>query len=541
LADRNSAFASRAGLGVEILYAAGLAIFAGLIAYNHFRIISAPAPIELFEGTMLYITGLIAHVQNPYTFAHQPEAMDFYTPFYNIVMAPLVLVFGNTLQLHRLVNGVCIVASSGLLAVAARQMGGRWIDCASVAVIGYGALVFYSTSIASTNALGELLFLISVLLPWLRRWSGPSLIASAACGILAFYTKQYCLLSLAIVSIYLFLNVSKTRAFIYAAGAAGVFALSLVIVHLTSPYFLADTVFVVRNQTRLMNFFGHATQQLLVFSEIYAGLLLLAATWAGAALWSAFRAGRPPSLALRIFPLQAPLLNAPVPYPWICFAISTMAILLSIGQNPGMFMSYLFQLMTPFLLLGLCTAPLLSGRWRALVLLLYLFTLWRVYDILPKDFEVSVQGWQRLHKIVCASRDPLASSMLVWPLVECGKPVHHGGHTGNFVFATLPDFLEPADPSHRPARMWRDYMSRITSGVRDRKFDVLALAVPVPVVWWVKGPGDVDHAIIQRYYRDTEQIPISFSERPGGGRFLVHIWRPKSNSDVERGDGAGTD
>jgi len=529
LAARNRSFASRAGLGVEILYTIALVIFAALIAINHFRIVSAPSPIDLFEGTMLYITGLIGHGENPYTFAHQPAAMDVYTPFFNIVMAPLARAFGNTLQLHRFVSGICIILSSGLLGFAARQMGARVIDCASVAVIAYGALVFYSTPTANTNALGELLFLLSVLVPWFRHWSRPSLVASAALGILGFYTKQYCLLSVAIVSLYLFLAVSKIRAIVYGLAAAGVFSASLIMVHITCPYFLDDAVFAMGHATQRIDRFGYAMRQLLVFGGIYPGLLLLAAGWAGAALRSDFGTIRPRPLllALRLCPAGAPLLSAPVSYPWFCFAVTTAVIVLWLGQNLGMFMSYLFQLMTPFLLLGLCTAPFLRGQWRALVLPLYLFTLWRAYDFLPKDFDVSVQGWERLRTIVCESRDPLASSMLVWPLVECGKPVYHGGHTAYFAFAIPPDFLEPRDPSHRPAQMWRDYVNGLTAGVRERKFDVLALAVRLPFDIFNTEPGNINHAIIERYYDDTEQIPLNFSDRPGGGRYLVHIWRPK--------------
>lgn len=528
---KTTSFVSYAGTVVEVLYSAGLIIFAGLIAYNHFRIISAPTPIEAYEGTTLYITGLIAHGHNPYAFAFQPEATDVYPPLYNMVIAPLTLVFGDTLQLHRLVCGICIVLSSGLLAVAARRSGARWIDCASAAVIAYGALIYYSTAIAGISALGELLFLASVLVPWLWDWSGRSLVVSVVCGILAFYTKQYFLLSLGIVSVYLFLATSKTWALIYASAAAGALAASLVVVHLTSPYFLADTVFAMRTVAAVFSLFSHATQQLLVFCEVYAGLILIAAAWAGAMLWSAFRTGQSPwpSLRLDILSLQAPLLQAPISYPWLGFAISTAAILLSLGQNEGNYMSYLFQLMTPFLLLGVCTAPLLRGRWRALALLLYLVTLWNVYDFLPKDFNV--QGWKRARTVMCASQDPLATPMLLWSVLECRKPVHNGGGSGYFLLATPPDFLEPRDPSRRPAQIWRRYMNDLTRGVCDRRFDVLALVSGT-------GPGDVDSTIVQRYYQETEQFPLSFGERQGGGRFLVHIWRPKPDSEIERADRA---
>jgi hypothetical protein len=528
---------ARAAPVVDAVYAAAILVLLALLAHHHLQIITAPAPIEIFEGTMVYFTELFAHGQNPFTFERQPEAMYVYTPLYNIVAAPLTLAFGNSVELHRIVSGVSILLSCGLLVAAARRLDAKWIDCAAVGALGYGALLYYATPIAATGALGELFFLAAVLIPWLDRWTARSLIASAVLGILAFYTKQYFLLSLGIVSVYLFLAVSKTRAVLYAAGAGAAFATSLAAIHVTSPYFLADVIFSSANTARRINTIDQLTMQLAVFAQVYGGVLLLAAGLAVLAILTALRSGTLlRALAPRLAPIEAPLLRAPPPYAWICFTLATAAIVVSLGQNPGQYMSYLFQLMTPFLLLGACATPLLRSPWRPLLLPLFAFSFFTSFAILPKDFSVTPDAWRRIEAIVCGSENPYLSPILVLAAVECGRPVHNAGHTSYFSFADLPGALQPHDLARQPREMWRAYLEEIDSTVAQQGFDVMVLAEP-KVRFFGRSPGDPARRLIRQRYRDTEQIPLSFSNRLGGGEYVVHVWRPRNAdaSDVERG------
>ena len=149
--------------------------------------------------------------------------------------------------MHRLVSAVFILGCCALLAAAAPRAGLSRSDSAAAALLLCGALLFYSTPVASTNALGEFLFLASVLIPWLTLFGRGGLPASIACGLLAFYTKQYFVMGIGLVAAYLFLAVSRRKALVYGACAAATLVASLIAVHLTSPYFLDNTVFAVRN------------------------------------------------------------------------------------------------------------------------------------------------------------------------------------------------------------------------------------------------------------------------------------------------------
>src|SRR5690349_9033708 len=87
----------------DVLFRGAILLLFALLAHNHWLIVSAPVPVDYYEGAMLQLTSVIAAGHNPYTFAFQPASADVYPPLYNIVVAPLTFVFGNTLPLHRAV------------------------------------------------------------------------------------------------------------------------------------------------------------------------------------------------------------------------------------------------------------------------------------------------------------------------------------------------------------------------------------------------------------------------------------------------------
>jgi len=85
-----------------------VAVLLAALLYHHWQIVVAPVPLDLYEGTMPLITGIIADGHNPFTRPFQPQAADVYPPLYNMVVAPLARLLGNTLQLHRGVSGLFI-------------------------------------------------------------------------------------------------------------------------------------------------------------------------------------------------------------------------------------------------------------------------------------------------------------------------------------------------------------------------------------------------------------------------------------------------
>ena len=97
---------------IEWAWMLGLTTLAFALLRNHTSIITFPTPLDYYEGTVPLVTGLIARGIDPYGLAQQPVYAYVYPPLYNLIVAPLTLVFGNTFLVHRLVSAAFIAADS---------------------------------------------------------------------------------------------------------------------------------------------------------------------------------------------------------------------------------------------------------------------------------------------------------------------------------------------------------------------------------------------------------------------------------------------
>ncbi len=533
-AGRGSATAWPGRLWQLALLGAIVALSALLLVY-HARIITAPIPLDYYEGQMLVITDIIASGHNPYTRAFQPQAMDVYPPLYNILVAPFALFLGNTLELHRSISALLILATVGLCVAAAFRASRSALYSAAAGAMVYAALLFYSTPVASTNALGIFLYLAILLVPWLCDFSRPSLVAALVMGLLVFYTKQYFIAAMAMLCLYVFCYRCKRSALLLGCSYALLLLGSLAIVHLTSPYYLDNTLFAAGISIYLLLSANTLLRQIVFYSQTYWPLFALIA----AALLQAALAGggsparrwlgyfRPAGLGLR-----GPLLAKAPGYFAFCLLWATIVTFATMGRNPGNFMTYLLQLMSPFLVLWACTlAAGLQGRLQlALPLLLPAF--FQVYAILPKDFSTTEENWQRIEAIIADSEEIYASQMLLNLVIKHGKRVYQDGHTHYFPIALQkPALFVKANPEERVDAVWDQYLTDIFRKIENKEFDVILINP-----WDHKGMfgrnqppfEDVDgRTFLRRYYEVEERFPLSMTARYGGGTYEMRVWRPR--------------
>ena len=234
---------NRLGRVINILYMICVISFVVAIAHNHVKLISNEFPLDYNEPGMLVTTSTIAHGDNPFSLENQPSRISLYPVLYNILVAPLSRVFGNTLELHRIVAGLFIMACCALCFYLCRREAGARTESFIAAALFYAALLFYSTPVAGPNSLGLFLFLSAITVPWVHGFSTRSLSVTILLGVLAFYTKQYFVACLGYVALYLFLAESKKRAVYFSLAAFTTFIAVLALVCYTSPYYLEDTFF----------------------------------------------------------------------------------------------------------------------------------------------------------------------------------------------------------------------------------------------------------------------------------------------------------
>lgn len=508
------------------------------LLWHHWQIVVTPVPLDLYEGTMLLITGIIADGDNPYTRAFQPAAADVYPPLYNMLVAPLTAMFGNTFQLHRAVSALFILAATAMAAIAARRNSGSWRDAFAAGAMLYAALLFYATPVSSTNAPGVAVFLAGLIVPWWRGFSTGSLVFAALCGLLAFYTKQYFILCMAILCLYLFLYVSMGRALLLGVCYAACLLLSLVIVHQTSPYYLDNTLFAPSAAMSGLQSWEILLVQLGTFVRVYAGLLLVMLLSAGASLLLRWRDGRQqtdtPGNWFR--PARAgwggPLLARQVDFFWFCLFWSSLVFLFWLGRNPGNYMTYLFQLVSPFLLIVAFEQVARLPRGLKYAAPLVLWSAYQCWAVLHKDFSADMDNWREMEDIIAGGEDILASQMLVASLLQQGKPVLQDGHTFYFPLAVhKPEWMRKPRPEDRVETVWADYIEDLYRRIERRELDLILVSPWEMRGIFLRNPPPFEDVpgkeFLQRHYRIERRIALSMTDRHGGGTYDIQVWRPK--------------
>ncbi|MEP5567760.1 MAG: hypothetical protein ABJN62_08005 [Halioglobus sp.] len=483
---------------------------------------------------MLLVTGIFAEGGNPYTREFQPYAADVYPPLYNLLVAPLSHVFGNNFQLHRSVSAVLIAVSVLMVGLATCKKSTSRQQGFVAGVMFYAALLFYATPVSSTNALGVAVFLAGLIVPWWRGFSNYSLLFALCCGVSAFYAKQYFILNMAILCLYLFLYVSMRRALILGAIFALVLLLSLFLTHQSSPYYLDNTLFAPSAAISGLQRWDILFMQLRLYLQTYAGLLIfLLLASIGCVRHSGFRDVSvkgiwPPNFTN----WSGGLLSYRADFFVFSLFWATLVIVFWLGRNPGNYMTYLFQLMSPFLLIwGLTLVAEASGKLR-LALPLLLLSLYQSWAILHKDFSTDIDAWSKVDRMIAASDEVLASQMLVATLLKHDKKVYQDGHTFYFpLAASKPQSMRKKQEKDQVTAVWADYINELYGKIQRQEFDLILVSP-----WEMRGiflrnpPLHQDISgkkFLARYYTVDERIKLSMTDRHGGGTYDIAVWRPR--------------
>jgi len=524
---------------LSLLYLAVGMIFFVLLLYNHFQLITASVPLDYYESSMPAITSVIAQGQNPYTLESVPSNTDVYPPLYNIIVAPITLIFGNTLQVHRLVAGIFIIASCLVCFFVTLKSSRSPLHSMAAAVILYAALLYYSTPVASPNSTGMFFFMLSIVVPWIYRFSDKSLAMALIFGLLAFYSKQYFVVGLLFLCLYLFIAISIKRALVYGLFVGFGAVTSLAIVYVSSPYYLDNTIFSIRDLVDQVLSYEVMFKQLDFFCRTYSSFLVLLLLTGGYAFWKNYRAtpGRKTvsrRFAINLKALDEPLISKKPDYFWFCFMCASVVIILILGRNPGNYMTYLFQLMSPFLLIAGFTFIEKSGCHSILLYPFIFYCFFQTYTILPRDFSINPThkaNWDRLVALMNDHDHIYTSPVLLMPVVEGRKKIYANGHTRYFNWSrNKPDFFQKVVEEERVSSIWKKHVLGIYELIEAQKFDLIVLdrSTRIP-----NSSEDMKNAkqgmrLLQKFYKRRKILPVSLVDRPGGGKVVIQIWQPKN-------------
>lgn len=528
------------------VYIGAVILLLSALLHNHYQLISSTIPIDYNEAAMPTITATIAAGENPYSIDNQPARASLYPPLYNIIVAPISLIVGNSLELHRIVVAIFIGLSVLLCFAATLRASGSRSNSLAAAALYYAALLFYSTPIASPNSLGLFFFLACLLIPWRYNFSNTSLAAALLFGVLSFYGKQYFVACIGYLALYLFIAVSKKKAVIFGVCSLLGLIFSLIAVHASSPYFLDNTVFSISTAVGSISSTKTMLKQMTFFSTTYISLIFLVASLASLQLYTYLSNNKlkhgtekqsieklsTEKQATRFFDIgriNEPLLFRKPDYFWFCFACSVTIIVLSLGKNPGNYMTYLFQLMSPFFLVASFTLISRSSKKKWIPLPFIIFSLYHNHSILSKDFSFDQTAWNKLENTMVGKSEIYGPPLILSSLLREDKNIYLNGHTRYFSFANgKPDFFRRKDNEQSVMFVWEKYLKDIHWRIETQKFDAIILDQ------WMKIPsiaGNSDTAVdgsahLKKYYERSEVIKISLADRPGGGKYYMSIWEP---------------
>jgi 4-amino-4-deoxy-L-arabinose transferase-like glycosyltransferase len=524
---------SRLGAAVDCFFLVCITCFIIALAYNHFNLIFHRFPLDYNEAGILVTTSAIAQWVNPYSLESQPSLISLYPVLYNIIVAPLSHVFGNSFELHRAASALFILGSCCLSYFLCRRESGGRIESLAAAALVYAGLLYYSTPIASPNALGLLLFLGAITVPWINGFSARSLGVSIVLGILAFYTKQYFVASLGYVALYIFLGDSKKRAIYFGFASLAVFIPVLFLVHYTSPYYLEDTFFAVQSSAKLAASGGKVIEQLKEYVLIYFPLFIILAIVLGNKLRLRLIANEnskesPQARAyLNFFDFRQPLLLIKPDYIWFCCACSLMIFVLLLGKNNGTHMVYALQLISPFFIVGTLALMCRLKKWRLPLRALLVIAFYNSYVMLPSDFSVNEENWVKIREKIANADDVYASTLVLKEVIAKGDPIYLSGGTRYFLFGSdKPAFLLKADRNKTVGEVWERYVKNIQKKIRNQEFDLLLIDMWMPLPNSQKDKSVDTQTLISQFYKVSDSVQLPLMNKRGGGVFGLRIWTP---------------
>lgn len=507
-------------------------VMLALLLIRHYNLIHYPYQHEYREGAPPLFTTLLLSDQPVYSLASHPAYTNVYGIGYPLVVYPFAKIFGPTLPVHRAVSGLCILLSTALVLAVARRQSASWAWASLVATAYYASHLGRVLPLARADALGEFLFLLTLFVPWWFRYSTKSLTIAALLGVTAFFTKPYFVLGLAILSAYIFLFVSKSRAVRFALSAGVLLVTGVAAAAATWEMYLFDTFVIHQEERSYVPIY--MVKQLAVFFWHYGHWLVIGLGAGAIGLVAIVRKGNfrplPASTAGLKFNLKEPdfpLSSKQMSLPLFALIVGTSVIIYPMGGHVGNWLTYPLQLMAaPLLLVGVGWAngplPALSPPYRTgwsvlAVALAFAHIVHMTWFWMPAPSTVGDVNWTatvQIQAMIASAKHPYVDATFVSMAMAAEKPVYDSGqsvyfektadklipHTGN---AFTQNVVARA-AAHR--NMLRDNIQRQT-------FDLI-LVHEFPV----------DQAFVLRYYRIVSEAIFPMPQ--ASQRWTVYLLTP---------------
>ena len=478
--------------------------------------ISIPYQIELREGAAQVMTDFLLSRTNPFVFEHQPLAMNNYGLGYNLVVTPFAALLGNTLSVHRSVTFVFILLSSlvGFIVVyKTKKEIASSAACAAFIMIG---LMGRGGIGAFPSALGTFLFMLTILVPFLKGFDRTSLLLSILFSVAAFHSKAYFVLGFGVVASYLFLFVSKKTGLFYSALFLILVAISFLAARLIFPLYILDTI--IANISNTDRSFAHLVAQLAQLWAYFFPVLLSFLFFLIFGKEKVDPAGR----AFNIWDLEQPLLRPSLNYLFYSSMCALLAFLLFLGSHIGSYLNYVYQLILPLFFCWVFSEVDLRKKISIPLVIAVLFNLffWGKDMISPQMLEQrDSREWARLYSYVQSSSNILNSPVITSKMIELGLNPLDSGQTSYFYSVEPYPNNAIFGPSYETFHAdGLRYIKFIDNSVEKQKFDLVVTTAEKSTFYHAK--------LIEKFYVPVDEIKVDMPQT--GQQWTVLLWRPLS-------------
>jgi len=481
-----------------------------------------PYPIEVRENSGWMVTAWLLQGHDPYALNLQPAFYYGYGFVYALVVYPFALIFGPTPQLHRAVSDVAIILNCSAL------FWGMRVSRIPAPLALCGALLFFSHGAfndfgCGPNGLGLLLFLLSLVLPYAQDFKWGGLLAGIFLSVVAFYTKAYFVLGGPLLASYLFLFRSKEKGLVAGMIFLALLAASAWLVNTLSPLYFTDTLFAMYNYTQHYLSVGHLLKVGFYYSPMGIGLVLLLAWQFRRSYFGSNRPqGWPFNMNLNLADRKQPLLLPP-PLRWVTYLLLACGsvYVFKLGLNGGNFFSYVFHVVTPFLIWRACLVAGVEAadRWEPLAFLQATVLLVAGYFCIPMALAHQhdhAAEWRHAADIAARHHDILNTGAVSFILWAQGKPIYDAGMAENYPFGFTHN-PSPLLPAYR--EKCENFQRMINEKIEHGQFDAVMIfsdRSPVQLIF--------SRILLSQYYHRVETFPLQTTFED----FQIEVWEPRT-------------
>jgi len=505
---------------------------ATLLFVYHTHVITFPYPSEYREGAMIQTTNILLTGGNPYAIANQPQDTNAYGILYSIVCYPFAKLFGSSLQLHRAVSGIFILLSCLIVFLFARTNKHSFLPSLTVTLILYASLLYGVTPLVRPDSLGLFLFLSSLYFPLKYNYSLRSLLVGAAIGVFAFFTKTFFLLTYPFLGSYLFLFVSKKNGMIYSVLSCIILIISALVMNFFYETYIANVFFIHVNSAYYD--IKHLIYQLFFALKSYLFIFMMfvfAATSVLLKWWKEIHKHVTDfnllvSLlnSMDVRSLDSPLFRSDIKCTSYYLLCAVTVFCLSLGGHGGAWMSYFFQLISPFFLLVLLDITAYSSIPKSFLYLMLagIINLGVFYiTVLPHYTSRQVQPqWQQIYELVSKNSNIFNSPAITPILQEQNKRVYDSGLSEYFRRSVLPKKFSLMSPywtlDNKIAKALERYQRDFVEAVKSKKYDVIVITNN-----YNSAPFAAESLLSQYYDRKTT---LSAPMPHTGQKWILDVW-----------------